>query len=146
LGQLPFYPPNVKGWESGTAWINTATLAFRYAFGRQLILGRLAPKAAAAVSSVVAGRGGFMPVSGEPAPAVRSIAPLDVAALVTGREHAEPAALVRDLCHRLFPGRPPAALEAQCLGLIAGKPLPLGDQTIRELVALMVATPNFQLC
>jgi hypothetical protein len=24
LGQLPFYPPNVKGWDGGKSWINTA--------------------------------------------------------------------------------------------------------------------------
>jgi hypothetical protein len=69
-----------------------------------------------------------------------------VTALVTGRERAEPAALVKNLCRRLCPDRPPAALEKQCLALIAGKPLPISDHVIRELVALMVATPNFQLC
>jgi hypothetical protein len=69
-----------------------------------------------------------------------------VTALVTGRERAESAALVKNLCRRLCPDRPPPALEAQCLALMAGKPLPLSDQAIRELVALMVATPNFQLC
>ncbi|HND54275.1 MAG TPA: DUF1800 domain-containing protein, partial [Pirellulaceae bacterium] len=29
LGQLPFYPPNVKGWPGGRAWINAATLVGR---------------------------------------------------------------------------------------------------------------------
>lgn len=150
LGQLPFYPPNVKGWEEGTAWINTATLAFRYALGRQLILGRLALKPPGFMMQpppMVGGQNGMgAVVSNQPGPAVRSIAPLDVTALVTGREHAEPAALVKDLCRRLFPDRPPPPLEERCLGLVAGKPLPLSDQAIRELVALMVATPNFQLC
>ncbi|MBV8901788.1 MAG: DUF1800 domain-containing protein [Verrucomicrobia bacterium] len=150
LGQLPFYPPNVKGWENGTAWINTATLGFRYAFGRQLVLGRLAPKPPEFMMQLppmVGGQSGMgVVVSSQPRPAVRPIAPLDVTALVTRQEHAEPAALVKDLCRRLFPDRPPAPLEEQCLGLVAGKPLPLSDQAIRELVALMVATPNFQLC
>jgi hypothetical protein len=146
LGQLPFYPPNVKGWENGTAWINTATLAFRYAFGRRLILGRPAPKPLAAMPPMGAGQSGIGPVSDRPGPAVRPIAPLDVTALVTGRERAEPVALVKNLCRRLCPDRPPAALEEQSLALIAGKPLPVSDHVIRELVALMVATPNFQLC
>jgi uncharacterized protein (DUF1800 family) len=30
MGQVPFYPPNVKGWPSGRAWINTSTLLARY--------------------------------------------------------------------------------------------------------------------
>ncbi|HWB04596.1 MAG TPA: DUF1800 domain-containing protein [Verrucomicrobiales bacterium] len=30
LGQIPFRPPNVAGWEGGRAWINTSTLLARY--------------------------------------------------------------------------------------------------------------------
>jgi uncharacterized protein (DUF1800 family) len=33
MGQLPFYPPNVRGWVGGRNWINSATLAAR----RQLV-------------------------------------------------------------------------------------------------------------
>lgn len=29
LGQLPFYPPNVKGWDGGTSWINASTIIGR---------------------------------------------------------------------------------------------------------------------
>ncbi len=29
LGQAVFFPPNVKGWDGGTAWINSATLVGR---------------------------------------------------------------------------------------------------------------------
>ncbi len=29
LGQLPLYPPNVKGWEGGRTWINAATILAR---------------------------------------------------------------------------------------------------------------------
>jgi uncharacterized protein (DUF1800 family) len=30
MGQVPFYPPNVKGWPGGRTWINTSTLLVRY--------------------------------------------------------------------------------------------------------------------
>jgi uncharacterized protein (DUF1800 family) len=30
MGQVPFNPPNVKGWPGGNAWINSATLFARY--------------------------------------------------------------------------------------------------------------------
>lgn len=30
LGQTPFAPPSVKGWDGGRAWISTSTLLFRY--------------------------------------------------------------------------------------------------------------------
>jgi uncharacterized protein (DUF1800 family) len=30
MGQLPFFPPNVRGWPGGRAWINTSTIFVRY--------------------------------------------------------------------------------------------------------------------
>ena len=30
MGQLPFNPPNVKGWPGGRSWISTSTLFVRY--------------------------------------------------------------------------------------------------------------------
>jgi hypothetical protein len=39
MGQMPFDPPNVRGWVGGRSWINSATLAAR----RQLIQTLLAP-------------------------------------------------------------------------------------------------------
>jgi uncharacterized protein (DUF1800 family) len=37
LGQSLFYPPNVKGWDGGRAWINSATLLGRANVVRQLL-------------------------------------------------------------------------------------------------------------
>jgi len=39
MGQMPFDPPNVRGWVGGRSWINSATLAAR----RQLIQALLSP-------------------------------------------------------------------------------------------------------
>jgi hypothetical protein len=36
LGQGLFYPPNVKGWDGGRAWINSSTL-----LGRANVIGRI---------------------------------------------------------------------------------------------------------
>ena len=36
IGQAVFYPPNVKGWDGGRAWINTSTL-----LGRSNLVGEL---------------------------------------------------------------------------------------------------------
>jgi len=33
MGQVPFFPPNVKGWPGGRTWINTSTLFVRYNTG-----------------------------------------------------------------------------------------------------------------
>lgn len=37
LGQLPFFPPNVKGWTGGRTWINSATLLGRINFVSELL-------------------------------------------------------------------------------------------------------------
>ena len=38
LGQALFFPPNVKGWDGGRAWINSSTLLGRANFVRRLLL------------------------------------------------------------------------------------------------------------
>ena len=37
LGQLPFFPPNVKGWNGGRTWINASTLLSRANLVRELV-------------------------------------------------------------------------------------------------------------
>jgi uncharacterized protein (DUF1800 family) len=37
LGQVPFDPPNVKGWAGGESWITTYTLLLRQQFMRRMI-------------------------------------------------------------------------------------------------------------
>jgi uncharacterized protein (DUF1800 family) len=39
MGQNLFAPPNVKGWEGGKSWLNTATLLFRHNFAQDLAIG-----------------------------------------------------------------------------------------------------------
>jgi uncharacterized protein (DUF1800 family) len=41
MGQQLFAPPNVKGWESGKAWLNTATVLARHNFANDLVRGGL---------------------------------------------------------------------------------------------------------
>ncbi len=37
LGQIPFFPPNVKGWDGGRTWINSSTLLARANLIRSLL-------------------------------------------------------------------------------------------------------------
>jgi hypothetical protein len=37
LGQIPLYPPNVKGWDGGRAWINSSTLLGRTNLMRAIV-------------------------------------------------------------------------------------------------------------
>jgi Protein of unknown function (DUF1800) len=39
MGQMPFSPPNVRGWPGGRMWINTSTLFVRYNTGVRLLAG-----------------------------------------------------------------------------------------------------------
>ncbi|MBY0433236.1 MAG: DUF1800 domain-containing protein [Cyclobacteriaceae bacterium] len=39
LGQVLFYPPNVSGWPSGKAWIDSSSLTFRVGLGKLLLEG-----------------------------------------------------------------------------------------------------------
>jgi uncharacterized protein (DUF1800 family) len=39
MGQVPFYPPTVEGWEGGQAWITSSTLLARYNVAGRLLLG-----------------------------------------------------------------------------------------------------------
>jgi uncharacterized protein (DUF1800 family) len=41
LGQDLLFPPNVKGWDGGEAWINTNTLLMRYNLARYFLTGEL---------------------------------------------------------------------------------------------------------
>lgn len=41
MGQVPFAPPNVRGWPGGRMWINTSTLFVRYNTGYRLLDGQL---------------------------------------------------------------------------------------------------------
>ena len=41
MGQVPFQPPNVRGWPGGRMWINTSTLLARYNTATRLLDGRL---------------------------------------------------------------------------------------------------------
>lgn len=39
MGQLQYAPPNVKGWEAGKSWLNTATVLARHNFAHSLVNG-----------------------------------------------------------------------------------------------------------
>jgi uncharacterized protein (DUF1800 family) len=44
MGQVPYLPPNVKGWPGGTQWIDTARLLTRYTFAEIVTRGEIPPE------------------------------------------------------------------------------------------------------
>jgi hypothetical protein len=170
MGQVPFYPPNVKGWDGGKSWINTATLTFRYQLARQLVLGirvvsEAKPKTAPQASPSPQGSVSAQPSASTQAmmameqngntmtetpnvmaqKAVR-LPPLPVDALVTGEDRADPEAALRKLYARAFQTTPDPQLFSRILAVAKEKTLPLADDAIRDLVALIMMTPNYQVC
>jgi uncharacterized protein (DUF1800 family) len=163
LGQVPLYPPNVKGWEGGKSWINTATLTARYEFSRQLVEGLSPgqlglpkppnPMLTLAGASPQNGRSQFgfaqnfsppvMPPQNLPP---RITPPLDIGRLVTEEDRRRPEQVVRKLFVRVFQASPKPELVHQFQLLASTKGVPLDDQAIRDLVALMMSTPHYQLC
>jgi uncharacterized protein (DUF1800 family) len=57
LGQVPFDPPNVKGWPGGESWISTYTMLLRQQFLRRMVEATtVAPMDAGVVTQAGAGR------------------------------------------------------------------------------------------
>ncbi len=73
MGQLPFYPPNVSGWEYGPAFLTTNAVLNRWSFGTDLV-GRLNPPDVGAGETPLAAFNRALATSGQPwlSPATRT--------------------------------------------------------------------------
>lgn len=152
MGQELFQPPNVKGWPGGEQWITAATLYSRYNVCSALVEGKLAggggmnfkannkPNAElrqarqAARAGLAAGR--MMPVS----PA--KLFP-DLKAQPTAGEVVD-AAIARFLQRPLNPDK-----RAALIGVFGDMPVRIGqpnsDEKIREMISLLLSTPEYQV-
>lgn len=64
MGQLPFHPPNVSGWTSGTAWLSTSSIRARFGAASAVLAGSVKDGSigrgqtpAAAIAAAVAATG-----------------------------------------------------------------------------------------
>jgi uncharacterized protein (DUF1800 family) len=168
LGQVPFFPPNVKGWDGGKSWINTATLTFRYQLARQLVFGirlmnelkpgkahqaspstetsPLAQASPLAKASSSAQASPMTQTASLTAQNVIRLPALPVDQLVTPEDRKDPETAVRKIYARAFQTTPDAHLFARILAVAKLKPVPLTDDAIRDLVTLVMTTPNYQVC
>ena len=161
MGQVPFYPPNVKGWEGGKSWISTATLTFRYQLARQLVLGIRLVNEQPAKAPLPSPTTQSSPLA-QASPAAQTtpmtqtasltaqnavrLPALQVDQLVTAEDRKDPEAAVRKIYARAFQTTPNPQLFDRILDVAKLKPLPLADDAIRDLVVLMMMTPNYQVC
>lgn len=126
MGQILFAPPNVKGWDGNRAWISSSTLLFRYNLSAYFVNGR---------PPSLEGMGGKR---ADPVYLVmEEIAPAPL--------RNDPDALLNSLSFRIFSAPLPPRDRAHYLVFLEERRDRLDDKTIRDLLLLMMSTPNFQL-
>ncbi|HYF07506.1 MAG TPA: DUF1800 domain-containing protein [Acetobacteraceae bacterium] len=128
MGQRLFFPPSVKGWDGGRAWINTSTL-----FVRQNILAYL-----------VAGR---RPVGYD---ASADTDAFDAMAMLETTDDArvvkrEPGAVAEHLL-RVTLGRVPSEGLERLRGYFASESGTINQRTVANALLLITAMPEYQLC
>lgn len=142
MGQILFAPPNVKGWDGGKQWISTSTLLFRYNFANYLINGD-----AILPANVRQPRQGADVGFGRAAQYADQIKrdPIAVGKLVPDDLLTKPREIVELLAKRLFQA-PPAQKEIDAFTqFLESRGPDITDASLRELIHLMMSTPQFQL-
>jgi len=152
MGQELMQPPNVKGWDGGKAWINTATLFNRYNAVARLVSGSDRGRRRSDASSDSEGRGNMMMMSPEaksrteraPQPAY------GVLEIVRAKHLSDAVEIVDYFCETLlavpFSGGKRDQLAAY---LDDGKRFDVNgrgaERRLRMVVTLLCSTPEFQM-
>jgi uncharacterized protein (DUF1800 family) len=142
MGQILFAPPNVKGWDGGKEWISTSTLLFRYNFANYLINGDaiLPPNAPQSRQGADVG----FRRAAQIAQQIRRD-PMDVAKLVPTDVRNKPRDVVDLLAKRFFQAQLADKERDTFVKFLETRGAEASDATLRELVHLMMSTPQFQL-
>jgi uncharacterized protein (DUF1800 family) len=135
MGQVPFFPPNVKGWDGGKSWINTATLTFRYKLAHQLVEG-INPREIGLPKPPALEKTSSRPTM---------TAPLLVGQIVSLEDRTKPDDLIQKLFIRTFQCTPQKEVTDKLRDFLVTREAPFDDNTIRELLLLMMTSPNYQV-
>jgi uncharacterized protein (DUF1800 family) len=130
MGQVPFAPPNVKGWPGGRTWINTSTIFVRYNTAVWLAGGGTAVSGGRSVARFVQMRG--MGRFGMNSPRFNPKA--------EGASHAE---IVDAWLNRLIQ-RPISDDRKKVLVEALGDRPEMGG--VKRMIQLIVSMPEYQLC
>ncbi len=130
MGQLLYAPPNVKGWEAGKAWLNTATVLARHNFAHSLVNGMGELNASAKRFNQQT----FMPA-------------VDPLVFVRVQELIEPAKIVDLYANLLLPRDFPKEVRSKLIAHIAvAKPeTEAFDQRCRDALFVLLTLPEYQL-
>jgi uncharacterized protein (DUF1800 family) len=124
LGQNLFMPPSVKGWDGGTAWINSATLIRRSNTARLF--------AAAAPPLPVEAAGSMEAVAWD------TVAP---------RATRTAAAVLARRLEKVFLAAPAGpATRRRLEAALEKSDFPCGDDTVREASVVLLGCPEYNLC
>ena len=136
MGQVPFAPPNVRGWPGGRMWINTSTLFVRYNMAVNLAGGGsiLFPK--------MGGRRFDTPAKGNQD--VQSPAANFQPTAWLSRRPTVPEDLVDQWVQRLI--QRPISPEKRQVLIDALNDQPQRPEYVKKMVQLIVSMPEYQLC
>ena len=141
LGQDLFAPPNVKGWDGGTAWINTNTLMSRYNLAGFLVSGK------ADANGLVPERfpdNARMMMQSRMDQMIRNIKALEVEKLVDRKDLGNHAKLVATLEKHLLQDKLKEQQRGSLTEFLKGKK-ELSRDDVLQLVRLIMSTPQYQL-
>jgi hypothetical protein len=132
MGQMPFDPPNVRGWVGGRMWINTSTLFVRYNTAMYLAGSGSAsfPKLGRKLDS--AKRGGDVQMNA-----------IDFSPAPTSQP-SDAELVVDDWVSRLIQRPIADEKKAVLVKELAGQPQ--RTENVRKMVQLIVSMPEYQLC
>jgi uncharacterized protein (DUF1800 family) len=141
LGQIPFAPPNVKGWDGGRAWITTSTLLYRYnmanyAVGNGPLQIQIQRRVAVQNNAGKGNRHDFN---------VMNYQGPDFAKIIPQQVRSDPNRLVEYLCFRLYQDPLTPRDTTEFVQYVKDHGGNLGDESMRELFHLMMSTPQYQL-
>ena len=142
MGQILFAPPNVKGWDGGKAWISTSTLLFRYNFANYLINGDAMWPMSGPRRNQRANLG-FRHSAELTAQIKRN--PIDINRIAPAELREKPREVVDLLSRRFFQGLAPEKETDAFVKYLEARRPDTGDATMRQLVHIMMSTPQFQL-
>jgi uncharacterized protein (DUF1800 family) len=138
LGQVPFSPPNVKGWDGGRSWITTSTLLYRYNMANfEVGTGSLAasrPRAQLNPNKAA-----------PPSVQVQNYDSPDLTKIVPALVRTDPTRLVAYLCFRLYQDELTSHDTDTFLKYVRDKGTNMDDPSLRYLLHLMMSTPQYQL-
>lgn len=136
MGQMPFDPPNVRGWVGGRSWINSATLAAR----RQLIRALLTP-----INEDNLNADERQELAAAYADGISNFT-LDQARLAAWAK-LPPADRARELVRDHLPGQTGTELERQIAAFLERSAQhSQAEATTRAALATLLESPGYQLC